>query len=221
MRCFQLFQLVVSCMAVLVATAGQVQAAVVTYTDKTSFMAALASSSTDNFDDLGNFTPFNSPLNRTVGPYTYQATVSQGFYTVGSMSDVWFSTNAQDDPMNFTINAGGPTAVGGYFFSTNPGGDSISDTVSVSINGGLFAQSVSTNSATNFFGWVSTDGTPISSLRVSASVYATVNDLILGTGTVSAVPEPSSLAIFGIGAYVAGIGAVRRRRREKQQETTA
>ena len=221
MRCFQLFQLVVSCMAVLVATAGQVQAAVVTYTDKTSFMAALASSSTDNFDDLDTFIYFNSPLNRTVGPYTYQATVSQGFFTVGSMSDVWFSTNAQDDPMNFTINAGGPTAVGGYFFSTDTSGDLISDTVSVSINGGLFAQSVSTNSATNFFGWVSTDGTPISSLRVSASVYATVNDLILGTGTVSAVPEPSSLAIFGIGAYVAGIGAVRRRRREKQQETTA
>jgi hypothetical protein len=221
MRCFQLFQLVVSCMAVLVATAGQVQAGVVTYTDKTSFMAALASSSTDNFDDLGDFNYFNSPLNRTVGPYTYQATVNGGFFTVGSMSDVWFSTNNGNKSMNFTINAGGPTAVGGYFFSTNTNGDLISDTVSVSINGGLFAQSVSTNSATNFFGWVSTDGTPISSLEVSASGYATVNDLILGTGTVSAVPEPSSLAIFGIGAYVAGIGAVRRRRREKQQETTA
>jgi hypothetical protein len=35
------------------------------------------------------------------------------------------------------------------------------------------------------------------------------------------VPEPSSLAIFGIGAYVAGIGAARRRRREMLQETTA
>jgi len=41
------------------------------------------------------------------------------------------------------------------------------------------------------------------------------------SGGSAAVPEPSSLAIFGIGAYVAGIGAVRRRRREKQQETTA
>ena len=39
--------------------------------------------------------------------------------------------------------------------------------------------------------------------------------------TGAAVPEPSSIVIFGIGAYVAGIGAVRRRRREKQQETTA
>lgn len=37
---------------------------------------------------------------------------------------------------------------------------------------------------------------------------------------VSAVPEPSSLALFGIGACVAGLGAARRRRREKQQEAT-
>jgi PEP-CTERM motif len=32
----------------------------------------------------------------------------------------------------------------------------------------------------------------------------------------AAVPEPTSLAIFGIGACVAGLGAARRRRREKQ-----
>ena len=37
----------------------------------------------------------------------------------------------------------------------------------------------------------------------------------------AAVPEPSSLALFGIGACVAGVGASRRRRREKQQKTTA
>lgn len=36
-----------------------------------------------------------------------------------------------------------------------------------------------------------------------------------------AVPEPTSLAIFGIGASVAGIGAARRCRREKQHEATA
>ncbi|MFN7681135.1 MAG: PEP-CTERM sorting domain-containing protein, partial [Planctomyces sp.] len=36
-----------------------------------------------------------------------------------------------------------------------------------------------------------------------------------------AVPEPSSLALFGIGACIAGFGAARRLRREKQQEATA
>ena len=39
--------------------------------------------------------------------------------------------------------------------------------------------------------------------------------------TTSTVPEPSSLALFGIGACVSGIGAARRRRREKQQDATA
>ncbi len=38
--------------------------------------------------------------------------------------------------------------------------------------------------------------------------------------SVSAVPEPSSLALFGIGAWVAGLGAARRRC-QKHQETTA
>ena len=205
-------------MAVLVATAGQVQAAVVTYTDKTSFMAALASSSTDNFDDLP-LVYQTSPINRTVGSYVYQTAASAGFSNVGTASDVWLSTNGITDPIDFTISGGGPTAIGGFFFLTDVLGVPTSGTISVSINGGLFTQSVTTSSATNFFGWVSTDGTQISSLSVVPSTeFATVNDLILGKAT---VPEPSSLAIFGIGAYVAGIGAVRRRRREKQQETTA
>ena len=37
----------------------------------------------------------------------------------------------------------------------------------------------------------------------------------------TAVPEPSSIGMFGIGACVAGIGTARRRRREKQQQATA
>jgi len=37
----------------------------------------------------------------------------------------------------------------------------------------------------------------------------------------SPVPEPTSLALFGIGACVAGFGAARRRRRDAKQEATA
>lgn len=37
---------------------------------------------------------------------------------------------------------------------------------------------------------------------------------------VSAVPEPTSLTLFGISACVAGVGAARRRQREQDQEAT-
>ena len=47
-----------------------------------------------------------------------------------------------------------------------------------------------------------------------------LNYAAFATNDVSAVPEPSSLALFGIVACVAGLGAARRRRREKQQEPT-
>jgi len=38
--------------------------------------------------------------------------------------------------------------------------------------------------------------------------------------SVAAVPEPTSLALCGIAACVAGVGAARRRRREKNQTAT-
>ena len=185
-------------------------------------MAALASSSTDSFDDL----PLEgqaSPITRTVGSYGYQMATSGagGFFNVGTGSDVWVSTNADSASVDFTISGGGPTAIGGFFFLTDVAGSPTSGTISASINGGLFTQSVTTSSATNFFGWVSTDGTQISSLSVVPSAeYATANDLILGQANLVAVPEPTSLALFVIGAVVAGVGAARRQRRDKKLAAT-
>ena len=215
-------QLIVLFVSVLVASAGQVYAGFVTYTDRTLYMAALASSSTDNFDDLllGGQA---SPITRAVGSYGYQLATpgAGGFFNIGTAADVWVSTNAVSASIDFTISGGGPTAIGGFFFVTGFAGAPISGTISASINGGLFTQSVTTGSATNFFGWVSTDGTQISSLSVVPSTsFATANDLILGQANVSAVPEPTSLALFGIGAVVAGVGAARRQRRDKKLAAT-
>ena len=215
-------QLIVLFVSVLVASAGQVYAGFVTYTDRTLYMAALASSSTDNFDDLllGGQA---SPITRAVGSYGYQLATpgAGGFFNIGTAADVRVSNNAVSASIDFTISGGGPTAIGGFFFVTGFAGAPISGTISASINGGLFTQSVTTGSATNFFGWVSTDGTQISSLSVVPSTsFATANDLILGQANVSAVPEPTSLALFGIGAVVAGVGAARRQRRDKKLAAT-
>ena len=219
-RMIRTIQLVVVCVSVLVASAGQVYAGFVTYTDKTLFMAALASSSTDNFNDLPLFGQA-SPITRTVGSYGYQMATQGLFFNVGTTSDVWVSTNSNTVSINFAISGGGPTAIGGFFFLSNEAGSPTAGTISASINGGLFTQSVFASSATNFFGWVSTDGTQISSLSVVPSaVYATANDLILGQANLVAVPEPTSLALFGIGACVAGVGPARRQRRDKKLAAT-
>lgn len=214
------FRLLGHCSLVCVLMVSAAQAAVVTYTDKTSFMAALSSSSIDNFNDLPTYSSLPAALNRTVGPYGYNVSSVNGLYTAGSAGDIWLSNDRATDPMVFTVNTGSPTAMGGYFFANNISGLLTTGGIRVSINGGLFEQSVTTNSATNFFGWISTDGTPISSLEIrsvytSTAVWSTVNDLILGQPASPAVPEPSSLAIFVIGACVSGIGAARRRRRVK------
>jgi hypothetical protein len=65
-------------------------------------------------------------------------------------------------------------------------------------------------------------------LRVRGTPVNTPNGLLnIGEfafesiGTASAVPEPTSLALFGIGACVAGGTAARRRRLEKLQQTAA
>lgn len=50
---------------------------------------------------------------------------------------------------------------------------------------------------------------------------ASGNGVTLNVGnSPSAVPEPTSLALFGISACVAGVGAARRRQREQDQEAT-
>ena len=69
-------------------------------------------------------------------------------------------------------------------------------------------------------------GVPLASLvNVDTPVVWTLDNSAADTVTwqndsAAAVPEPSSFALFGIGACVAGVGAARRRRREKQQVAT-
>jgi len=87
-------------------------------------------------------------------------------------------------------------------------------TINVSINGGQYLQTIFTNSATNFFGWVSDDGTPITSFQVVAtqpaegSIYPTVNDLVLA----QAVPEPSTYCMALAGIACGGFSMWRRRK---------
>lgn len=186
----------------------------VTYTNKAAFLAAVSGATTDTFDNLV-LGLVSSPLNRTIGSYQYTATADGALFAKGTVGDVWLSTNGATSPIDFAITSGGPTAMGGFFFPTDLFGSATTGTVNVSINGGLFLQSISTSSSTNFFGWVSTNGTQISSMRVImtqpgvGSVWPTVNDLVFA----QAVPEPSTYALGAVAALT--IAIVSRRRKAK------
>ena len=51
--------------------------------------------------------------------------------------------------------------------------------------------------------------------------FTFIDDIELNVNDAAAVPEPTSLALFAIGACVAGLSTARRRRRENQQVATA
>ncbi|MEI7951632.1 MAG: hypothetical protein WCH37_02990 [Synechococcaceae cyanobacterium ELA182] len=171
------------------------QAAVITYTDRAAFLAALSSSSTDNYNDLNGF--YASPLSRTITGYTYDAAATDGLYIDNVNGSQTLSTNFSV-PLTLAFTAGAPTAVGGYFFNTDVSFNVFNRVITVTANPGASAQSVVTGSATNFFGWLDDSGTPFTSLVIepgvgSPATYATVDDLVLGQAGPASVPGPLPL----------------------------
>ena len=172
-----------------------VQAAVIMYTDRAAFLAALSSSSTDNYEDLNGF--YTSPLSRTISGYIYDAAATGGLYTGNAGgSQVLSSNNSVALTLNFTN--GAPTAVGGYFFNTDFNFNIVNGAITVTANPGASVQSVVTSSATNFFGWLDDSGTPFTSLVIvpatgGSTAYPAVDDLVLGQAAPASVPGPLPL----------------------------
>ena len=198
---------------VLVIQVTTARAGFMTFTDETAFQAAVSGTATDTYNNLVINNTYGSPLTRTVGSYQYTAAATTGgFFAIGSSGDVWLSTDLAAVSIGFSINLGSPTAMGGFFFDSDTFGNAALGEISVSINGGQLLQTVSTSSATNFFGWVSDDNTPITSFEVSTSNsfrFATVNDLVFA----QAVPEPSTYAMALAVMACGGFSMWRRRKR--------
>lgn len=184
-------------------------ATIVTYTDKTAFLAAIADPATDTFDDLSlGLVP--EPLNRSVGDYTYVATVDDGtnFVNSGSATDTWLSPEIATDRLTFSGFSSNVFGVGGFFFNTGLFGNvqtGLSVTVSVVDADGGLNETLPNTTPTTFLGFVSTTG--ITQLRVAANqptgalTWATANDLVLGDQPT--VPEPGTLALIGLGLAAA------------------
>ena len=187
--------------ASIVAASLPARALVVTYTDRDAFLAALSSSSTDNYNDLSSGL-VTSPLNRTITGYTYNATATDDLVLGTVNGSTVLSTNTEDTALTLNFTAGAPTAVGGYFFNTDFGFNVLNSVITVTANPGASAQSVVTGSATNFFGWLDYSGTPFTSLVIvpgagSPDAFATVDDLVLGQAA-PAAQVPGPLPVLGL-----------------------
>jgi len=197
-----------SAFALCAITAEQSQAGILTFTNQADFLNAIQPGFyLNNFASLPNFDLVASPTNFSNGTYSYTASATDGLYGVSPNSNRALSTNNLSQSITFNNFTPNITAIGGYFFGTNFDGDPTSVTVTASVNGGSASLQATTGSATNFFGFVSDDGSPILSLTQSVGTqFATVDDLIVA----QAVPEP--LTLLGASAAVAFGAAFKRRK---------
>jgi hypothetical protein len=208
------FSLRLVAVAALLGLSGASQAALTVYTTQASFLAAVTTTGTDSFDDLG-VAYNNGPetLSRSAGAYTYDAT--SNFYTAGTGGDTWLSTFAAADYITFNNFGAGVKAAGAYFFTSNYSGiDVLADiTVQATDGSGSSTQTIVGSTTGSFLGFVSTG--PLTSLVVSAVnpnplgpfFWPSVNDLTLA----AAVPEPETYALLLAGLGVVGFLARRRR----------
>ena len=217
MRCFHLFQLAVSCMALLVATAGQLQAAVININ--------LAAAGTNSV----NITGLNA--GKTFGSGT---TFVPGFVGTNEL-EIRFDSSVigldAEDSMRIAIDGGATSphrfgagatidgSFGGTWSRNNANTSFYSDAPS------NFSPDFGANSFIGFrfpsgggfnYGYIEVlwnwTGTPsTSSFQLLSAAYEDQEDTAIVTPGGS-VPEPTSMAIFGLGA----LGMAYRARRKSK-----
>jgi hypothetical protein len=213
-------QLGVTMAAALVVLGGAmaVQAQVI-FSDQAAFLAQVGSGYyLETFDEVPQFTVVPAPLAFSTGGFSYTAStepILQDFFPAGPPGDTWLSTNAPSDDIVFDFTSGNVTAVGGFFFRTDPAGEvATAGTVTLTLDNGT-VYSVDAPSANTFVGF--TTSSPILSLSVGVEPvggfledFATANDLIVGV----AVPEPSMLVLagLGMGCVLTGCASLQRQR---------
>ncbi|AFZ26826.1 PEP-CTERM putative exosortase interaction domain-containing protein [Cylindrospermum stagnale PCC 7417] len=205
--------------------ANPAQAVIITYTDQASFLNAIYPDYyLETFESVPLDTATLSPINFSNGTYSYSASAANDFFPAGSGSDHWLSTDESTDPIIFSNFSPTITAIGGFFFGSEIDGALIPGIITASVNEGSSSQSITTNSTTNFFGFISDDGTPLTSLVASTTeintdefVWPTVNNLIVGQASQASQPVPEPANIFGLSIGI-GFGFILKRRFTKSNK---
>lgn len=217
----RVIQLTVASVAVLVAMAGQVQAGVIT----TLFNA-------NNAGSAGGAVYFDIDVLNPNGITIEKIFTNSNATVLGSM-DIYTrsgtSSGFESSPAGWTLVSSGSGTLAGL---NNPSEFNVSDfSLGFGVTGIAIVASSSWrhdyrngNGSNQFYSNADLSLTLGSATNSAFSAPVFTPRVWNGTieySTTTAVPEPSSLALFGIGACIAGFGAARRLRREKQQEATA
>ena len=227
-------QLAVVCVAVLVASAGQVQAGIISTSEYSlsgldgewRFGSTGWNQSTiiDNVADFSTVAGLMS--DGYVDDFGGSAGATNGIYTMSFLNQLTFEFNVGTDFLLDDLSLISSRAYSGATDITLEyqldGGAWQTATTSTTTSLGMFPTlSPNYSPGTQYslgFGSVLADSFR---LTFNGGSQVSIHEVSVSGSSVSAVPEPSSLALFGIGACVAGLGGGRRRRRGKQQEATA
>ncbi|MDA9856660.1 PEP-CTERM sorting domain-containing protein [Rubripirellula sp.] len=206
-------QLGVACMAVLFATAGRSEAGIITFesfanagTDYDSYASPF---DVDGYRFTGNGVGNDYLIHQTGSTDFAGSTALAPFrddtHTFQRIDGSPFSLVSFDYAETYRVFGAGSVTFTGIF----AGGGSINKVVT---NDGIFGFETATFAGFNNLSSVSF------SFGGSDDVRFQLDNINVN---VAAVPEPSSLAMFGIGAGVMGLVSIRRRRRERKQAATA